>query len=326
MTPERYAAIDVGTNTCKMLVASVSTDGIVRHIDFTIRKSRLGEGAFADHLLKPDAVRRTSEVLKEFRTKAIGLGVSRICAVSTQALRAAYNARDVVDLFSRETGVSVVVISGETEAELTLLGAALDLPLAMNVLCINSGGGSTEFALRAEDRYRSVTVPIGALSLTSMYVKHDPPETAEVAAMDKRIAVELSNVVPLCQGYKVLNEVVAIGGTAVSLALIARGNESRDVSQAHLYRIGEGTVKAFIERMSLCTRTQRMSIRGMDPDRADMMLAGALILSRSLVLFDQPSLLVSTRSISDGVICKLKANEPIQPHSVGCECSRSPRE
>jgi exopolyphosphatase/guanosine-5'-triphosphate,3'-diphosphate pyrophosphatase len=299
------AAIDIGTNSCKLLIGKTTPDGSVVHVDFTIRRTRLGEGSFDDHLLKPVPVQRTVDAIKEFVARGRARSVEVFRAVSTQALRQATNSTQVVDQIYRDTGLRVEVISGEVEAQLTLIGVACDFADTNGLLVINSGGGSTEYAAMIEGITSLKYLPVGALSLTTRYIAHDPPNRTELLDIKRAVADELRSLDSLHMHRKALCEVVAVGGSAVTLAQVAQGDTQGSVATAHRYRLENRKLQELADVFAECDRTKRAGLPGMDIERIDTILAGATILLESLAYFDKTSVYVSTRSISDGILKQL---------------------
>ena len=180
----RVAGIDIGTLTCRLLVAAVSpeAEGPIHTIRSERKILRLGEGVDRTGRLKPEAMLRVIETIREWKTIIESHGVERYTAVATSAVREAGNREEFLDRVRRETGIEVEVIDGEEEARRTFLGIRSGLPSGVReILGLDIGGGSTEFiASRPGQPLKMTSIDMGVVRLTERVLQSDPPRAAEI--------------------------------------------------------------------------------------------------------------------------------------------------
>jgi exopolyphosphatase/guanosine-5'-triphosphate,3'-diphosphate pyrophosphatase len=182
----RIAAIDLGTNTVRLLIGEVDHTGVHQVLYADQEVTRLGEGLRPEGFLRPDPIRRTLATLRRFREAAAAHGAAQVAVVGTSALREARNREIFVAQAAEEAGVAVRVISGEEEALLTLLGVRAALPFlaARPFLLMDIGGGSTEFLLAQAEAIRAtVSTGLGVVKLTETHIRCDPPSPQELTAI-----------------------------------------------------------------------------------------------------------------------------------------------
>ncbi|MBA3754101.1 MAG: hypothetical protein H0X01_08205, partial [Nitrospira sp.] len=176
------AGIDIGTLTCRLLIAELTPSGEFRELRSDRRLLRLGQGVDRDRVLRVDAMERVIDTLKEWRQVIDGYHVNASTAVATSAVRDARNREEFLDLVSREAGFQIEIISGEEEARRTMLGIRSGLPPAVtDLLAVDIGGGSTEFILdRPEQPLMARSIDIGVVRLSERLLHHDPPTAKEI--------------------------------------------------------------------------------------------------------------------------------------------------
>src|SRR5450755_2529511 len=179
----RVAAVDIGTNSTRLLVADIEGEGadaLLQPVERQMRITRLGAGVDADRRLRPDAIERTVAVLREYGETIARLGATRVRAAATSASRDARN-RD--EFFEPATealhGVRPELLSGEEEAALSFLGATADLHEPTPYLVVDVGGGSTEFVVGTDKPEGLISIDIGCVRLTEQFLQSDPPEPEE---------------------------------------------------------------------------------------------------------------------------------------------------
>jgi len=296
------AAIDIGTNSTKMTVAE-AVDGVPQIRFERSEVTRLGKGVDASGKLNPDAVQRTLDAVVRFAEEARSAGASTVIAAGTSALRDAANGRDLLDAVKQKAGVEVQIIAGNREAELAYAAVQLDRDLwgreeITNLLVFDIGGGSTELILgdaQAIDRYRSLD--IGAVRLTERFIKSDPPSKDEIAAVENAAHEALSQF----ERPSVTPMVAGIGGTAVNISAVFAGRRDAPIHGSTVTRAQVVDACARFESMSLA---QRREIPGLEPDRADVIAAGAVILYQLLAYVGADSFRVSTRGLRYGLLAE----------------------
>lgn len=291
------AAIDVGSNSVKLLVGAAA-NGRVRAITHRSAVTRLGGGVDRTGRIARAAQDRTIAVLRQFRRLCAQLKVERIVAVGTEALRLARNGGSFAKLCGTKTGIPLRILTGREEARLAFLGATSGRR-EQKLAAIDIGGGSTEIMFgKPGDLQGDMSLALGAVRLTEMHLKSDPPSLAERMAMFHRIHEELDRLPPKFRratgpGATLLG----IGGTCVNVARMVRPAGSP-----------EGRVVPFnaledvLERIAELPLSRRKKVPGIDPDRADIILAGARILSETLRVLDIDAFTATVHGLRRGLI------------------------
>ncbi|MEA2058456.1 MAG: Ppx/GppA family phosphatase [Actinomycetota bacterium] len=297
--PARYAVIDVGTNSVKFHLGERSDDGSWRTIVDRAEVTRLGEGLEERPVITPEALERTTAAIVGMADEARNEGALAIVAVGTAGLRIAQNRDDAIEAIRERTGVVVEVISGEEESRLAYVAVQAGLGLSEGPLvAFDTGGGSSQFTFgegpRVDERY---SVEVGAVRYTEQYgldgvVSNETLRTALGAISD-----DLS---PL-DGRPIPDALVGMGGaitniTAVSYSL---ATYEPDVVQGAI--LDRGEIARQIERYRSMDAMSRRSIVGLQPKRADVILAGACIVGTVMDKLSQESLTVSDRGLRHGL-------------------------
>lgn len=297
----KLAALDVGTNTILMLVVERTADGELRTIAELSRITRLGRGLESNGRLDPQAVAATLDAIVEFTAQARSLGAEKILTAATAALRDASDGAELVARVRERAGIELEIISGDTEAQLSWLAVSHGLKLdpAEQGLVVDIGGGSTEL-IRAEPgrKLDVISLPIGSVRLTERIVKHDPPLVREAA--DLRLAVD-DAIRDL--GWKFHPTLmVGIAGTVTTICAVILGLAHYDSKIVHGHRLKHSEVLDAIARLCKVPLNERMKLPGMEPGRADVIIAGAAILERIMASFGLDEVVVSDQGVRWGLI------------------------
>jgi exopolyphosphatase/guanosine-5'-triphosphate,3'-diphosphate pyrophosphatase len=296
---ERIAAIDVGTNTVLLLVAERAGDGFVPLVE-RAEITRLGRGVDASGRLDPAAIRDTVEVLAAFAEEARALGASRILCVATSAARDAANGQRFFEAARARAGVLPEVISGEEEARLVHASAWRDFggdgPLAV----LDVGGGSTEFTLGEGPVPRVRTsLQVGAVRLTERHVRSDPLDGRDLAALRAAAREALRPIAgPPAPGGRL----VAVAGTVTTLSAVQQALPVYDASRVHGSRLTAADLEALLARLARLPLRERASLPGMEPKRADVIVAGCAIVLEALSATGFGELTVSDRGVRWGLL------------------------
>ena len=271
----RVASIDIGTNTILLLIAEWE-DGKVRPLFDTETIVRLGEGVHRTRLLSREAWSRGLQTLTAYKERCTAMNVVRILAVGTSALREAGNSHEFISMIREQLDISIEVISGEEEALCSFLAVAKDLDATGKPSwVVDVGGGSTELILGRNGQVaQGVSLPLGAVRLTEQFLSSDPVREEEWQRMEEAIQKNLVNL----PHPKEPGSLVAVGGTATTLAAVAQGLETFVAEKIHHFILTE---EALIKQLHLYrskTIEARKGVRGLPPARADVILAGAAIL------------------------------------------------
>jgi exopolyphosphatase / guanosine-5'-triphosphate,3'-diphosphate pyrophosphatase len=294
----KLATIDVGTNTTLLLVAE-ERGGQIVVLEDQAEITRLGRGIGKDGGLGREGIERTLAALRTYATLARQHQVE-IVAVGTEGLRRASNAQEFLGPAAAILGTPIQVIDGEREAALSFLAAARSFPAeaAGSMVVVDIGGGSTEVIVsRAGAVELRRSLPLGSVRLTERHVRHDPATGAEVEAIVKDVS-EALDAIALPAGAAL----VGTAGTVTSLAAMAQKLASYDPALVHGYHLTVAQLQQIAAELRASTQDQRERMPGLDPRRADVILAGALILQVIVQRSGAQSALVSDRGIRWGLL------------------------
>jgi exopolyphosphatase/guanosine-5'-triphosphate,3'-diphosphate pyrophosphatase len=297
-----YAGIDIGTLTLRLLIARV-LDGRLRELDSDRRIVRLGEGLQPSRRLQPAPMARAIDTIVEWKPKIERSGAREVVAVATSAVRDAVNREEFLGELKRRSGWDVAVLSGEEEARLSLLGIRSGLPPDVTrYVALDIGGGSTEFIKATPDRPPvMVSINEGVVRLTEECLRRDPPTPDEVAAARTRIRAHL-NTVKEKLGSVVGFRLVGTAGTITTLAAMDQQMETYAPKRIHNYRLSWDAVRRLLGDLASRTHAQRRELKGLEPGREDLMMAGTLILLECMERFGFVECLVSDYGLREGVL------------------------
>jgi exopolyphosphatase / guanosine-5'-triphosphate,3'-diphosphate pyrophosphatase len=282
------AAVDLGTNTTRLLVADVE-DGHVEELHRETRITRLGEGVDARHRLLPLPIARVRNVLTDYRRTAESLGAERTLLVATSAVRDAENGEAFLGEIEWSYGFATRLLSGDEEAELTQRGVG---ELAAETLLVDLGGGSTELVL---DGFHT-SLPMGSVRFTE---RHGDDAVASIEAARGL----LPDLQPLYA--------VGVAATITTIAALDLGLEEYDGERVDGHVLTRDAAWAQLERLTGLRLDERRRVPGLDPDRAPVIVAGAAILVAILDAYGLESIRVSERDLLDGAA--LAASELPEP-------------
>lgn len=302
----RVAAVDIGTNSVLLLVVERDASGELRALVERATITRLGQGVDRARRLSPDAIERTLACLSTYAEDLRCLKVDRLSVVGTSAMRDAGGGGEFIRRASEVLGVEPRVISGEEEARLTFEGAASGLGLCGKITVFDVGGGSTEIVRGAIDGDEASvawarSLDIGSVRLFERFVASDPPNNAELAAVETFIEERLRACPPPSPG----EPVVGIAGTVTTLAAVARGIHPYDGRRVHGLRLTRTELLETARKLSALPLTQRISIPGLEPERADVIVTGASIVTAVLAWSKATELIVSDRGVRWGLVEEL---------------------
>lgn len=303
----RYGALDIGTVTCRLLVADVE-DGRIIDVDKEYAITDLGVGVDATGRLSEAAIERVLacvdrylEVLARYDTPEHP--VRRLIAMATSASRDAANGPEFAARLA-ERGITLAVIPGSREAQLTFLGASSDFP-GENLLVVDIGGGSTEVVAGrfGEDPVASHSFNIGCRRVTERFFHDDPPTAGQMDAARQWIRETMA---PYFEGLATagfaIDRVVAVAGTATSVVSIREAMETYDSSRVHKAVVAAGELAAIEERLAAEPLEERRTTVGLDPKRAGVIVAGFVILEEVLALAGADAYTASESDILHGMI------------------------
>ena len=307
----RVAAVDLGTNTTRLLVADVEhglLDPIVRREAIT----RLGESVDRRRILLPTAIARVRNVLVDYRREAEALGAERVLAVGTSAVRDADNGEAFLGEVEWSYGFVTRLLDGGEEAELMLRGVASDLTLGAGTLVIDIGGGSTELVTTGSTRLEWATsTEAGSVRLTERFLDGDPPSEAELEAC----ADHVRSLLPPLD----IKRAVGVAGTVTTAAAI----EADGARTVHRHRLRTEAIAGILERLAALPLAERRQVTGLDPARAPVIVAGLVVLHTVLERYGLESIKVSERDLLEGAALAAAelpepAEGPVPPTAFTC--------
>lgn len=301
----RVAAVDIGTNSTRLLVADVDgpgADATVAQVQREMRITRLGAGVDADRMLRADAIERTVAVLREYGEIIERLGATKVRATATSASRDARNRDEFFEPASEALrGVRPELLSGEDEAALSFLGATAGLQEPSPYLVVDVGGGSTEFVVGTDKPEGLISVDVGCVRLTEQYLHSDPPEPEELSNAVSAVRDHLADVAREVPGVAGAATLVGLAGTVTTLAAVELGLAHYDPTATHHFRLGHQAAEDVFRTLATEPIAQRRHNPGLDPGRVDVIVGGAVIVVSILRHFGFAEMLVSETDILDGL-------------------------
>ena len=300
----RVAAIDCGTNSIRLLIADIDGTNF-REIYRTMEIVRLGQGVDQNKAFLPDAIARTLVAVDLFAQEISKRGAEKIRFCATSATRDATNRNLFIDGVKERLGIEPEVISGDEEAKLSFIGATKEFsPDQAPFLVVDIGGGSTEFVYGHSNVEFSKSVNIGCVRMTERNIHTDPPAQEEIENARKDIQEAISvaaAIVPITQA----KTVIAVAGTATSVAASALGLEKYDSHLIHLARVSAEQAHLVALTFQKMNAVERSKVGFLHPGRADVFAAGSLVLSEIMKATGATEFVASEADILDGIAWSL---------------------
>ena len=300
----RLAAIDIGTNSVKLIVADLEDKQIKNVLIDMPVITRLGQDVNKTSEILPEAMARTLDVIKDFKNRAKALGAVDISVIATSAMRDAKNSTVFSQMVSEQTGLDLHIASGEEEAELTFLGSCSDSDLLeRNVLLVDVGGGSTEFIIGQNGNINDgFSINIGCVRLTEEFIHSDPVDSAD---LQKIIQKSISMLYPKLSSIPPeMREIVGVGGTITSLAAVYQYMEGYSNIDVHKFILTKEQIVRLLTHLRRMTLEERRKVQGLQPERADVIVAGAAIFSTIMEIMKAQEIMVSSRGLRYGALVK----------------------
>ena len=297
------AAIDIGTNTVLLLVAERDADGSLVAIEEQATITRLGEGVDKTRTLAPAAVARTNAAIDRCAEIVARLGVERIDVVGTSAMRDAGGGEAVREHVRSKLGVDARTISGDEEARLTFAGAlsgVTSIDESARVRVYDIGGGSTEVVHGERGSSEIVfahSYDVGSVRLTERHVKSDPPTTDELAAVRADASAAFASV----PAFDTDVPPVGIAGTMTTLAAVSLKMETYDGARVHGLRLSAAEIERVVAELARLPLAARSRVAGLEPKRADVIIAGGLIALAYLEHVGAREVVISDRGVRWGL-------------------------
>ncbi len=295
----RVAAVDLGTNSTRLLVADVD-GGRISDLARETRMTRLGEGVDERRHLLPSPIARVRNVLTDFRRTAESLGAERTLAIATSAVRDAENGEAFLGEVEWSYGFATCLLSGHEEALMTFRGVTSERTLEQGTVIVDIGGGSTEFIAGEQDGVRwHDSLDIGSGRVTERFLRSDPPTRDELGAAATATRALLAERVPdeIRSGT---TAAIGVAGTLTSLAALALGLEEYDRDRVHGFELSAEALEEQLQRLASVPLEERRGMRPLDPERAPVIVGGGVIAREVLAFFGLDKLELSERDILDG--------------------------
>jgi exopolyphosphatase/guanosine-5'-triphosphate,3'-diphosphate pyrophosphatase len=288
LSGQRMAAVDIGTNSCRLLIADKKGKSIIPVLK-TLRTTRIGEGLAREGLLGEKPIGRTITALKEYLALIREFEVVHLRVVATSAVREAANAAFFLDQARNETGLAIDIISGREEAYLTYIGACQSIAAEGTAVVIDIGGGSTEFTYSIQDELSCYSIPLGAVRLTE-----EPCLLSEILGAAKEILNRIKKIpCPV---------LIGVGGTITSLAAVDLALEVYEAERIQGHILTRKGVERIMFSLAVKNNEERKSVLGLQPERADIIVAGTTILWSILTYLNAPGVRVSDADLLYGII------------------------
>lgn len=298
---QRFAIIDLGSNTARMVVVS-TIPGYAYHLDDEIREVvRLREGMTRKGLSTP-AVNRALFTLRLFKRFCDGAGVDKIFATATSAVREARNGPLFVEQVQRNIGLSLQILDGEKEAYYGTLGVLNELPLA-NGYVVDIGGGSAQISEVRNRRFkRGSALKLGSLALTERFVHSDPLDLRDYEAVVTEINRQLDTIPWLNESARKPDvQLVGLGGTIRNLASIETVRRAYPLNTLHGFSLSRSSIARSIKQLKELPLSARRKISGLNSDRADIILPGALVIYNIMKRLQKKTLTISVNGLREGL-------------------------
>jgi exopolyphosphatase/guanosine-5'-triphosphate,3'-diphosphate pyrophosphatase len=288
----RVAAIDLGTNSTRLLVAEVE-DGHLHELTRRLTITRLGEGVDERRRLLPVPIARVRNCLSDYRRELEALDATRTLAIATSAVRDAENGEAFLGEVEWSYGFTTRLLDGDEEAGMMYEGVLAGRDVLDDVLIVDIGGGSTELVLgSANGPKASTSLDIGCVRVTERFLRSDPPSGPELAAA----ATYVRGLLPECSA----SHLIGVAGTVTTLAARDLGLTEYEPERTHGHRILMASVQRELSRLASMSLEQRMQVPGIEPGRAAVIVAGLVILREVMDAYGLAEIEASEHDILDG--------------------------
>ncbi len=300
----RVAAIDIGTNTVLLLVAERDASGVLRAVREEATITRLGEGVDKSRVLRPEAIARTAACLERYAAITRALSVTQVAVVGTSAMRDAGGGDEVRATVRAAFGVEARTISGDEEARMTFRGALSGLGVESGEVAVfDIGGGSTEIVIgtapagAAQAIRYARSFDVGSVRMTERHVASDPPTADELRALREAVREALREVPRPRAGAPI----VGIAGTVTTLVAVHLGLMPYDGARVHGYALPVAELDALATRLAGMPLSERRALAGLEPKRADVIVAGAIVVSEVARALGATGIVASDRGVRWGL-------------------------
>jgi len=298
----KIAAIDLGTNSMRLMLCEVVGKKF-RTKNKEVITTRIGKDMGHKGLLTEKAMAKNIEAIKYFKKRAEEYGAEKTIIFATSAIRDAANKDLFLERVKDETGLDIMVLNGEEEAEVGMLGASYGFE-DENLLVIDVGGGSTELVLGSEDKILySTSINAGAVRMTEKYVKSNPIQQSDIQELEKSLETLFSDALNQLKEKKI-DKVLAIGGTATTAASIFHKARVYDWELIHNTILNKTFLDNLFQTLKSMPLKERYNIKGLQKERADIIPAGIFIILYVLEKLNKEQVIISENDNLEGIIIK----------------------
>jgi exopolyphosphatase/guanosine-5'-triphosphate,3'-diphosphate pyrophosphatase len=288
----RVAAVDLGTNSTRLLVADADGDQL-EEVARRLTITRLGEGVDERRRLLPVPIARVRNCLSEYRQELEALGAERTLCIATSSVRDAENGEAFLGEIEWSYGFTTRLLSGTEEAAMMIGGVTSGRPPLDDVLVVDIGGGSTELVVADGGEVAfSTSLDIGCVRVTERFLGSDPPTRPELAAAGAYVR----SLLPPLEA----TNGIGVAGTVTTLATIDLGDTEYDPARTHGHRLSLASIEAQLDRLAGMTTEERLAIPGLEPGRASVIVAGVIVLREVMTAYGLAEIEVSERDVLHG--------------------------
>jgi exopolyphosphatase / guanosine-5'-triphosphate,3'-diphosphate pyrophosphatase len=309
----RLAALDIGTNSIRCIVVEVDKLGKFKILDDEKVTVRLGEGIAQDNAIAPAAWQRAMDALLRMKKIVDGYGVIGVEAVATSAVRKAANGEAFVSAVADTVGLDIAIISGEEEAELAALSALHNFDMAgKSYAMVDIGGGSVEVVTALGNHIEEIySVDLGAVVLTENFIAADPVRKGDYLKLRKHIRKTLK--AEFAGEITQVQSLIGSGGTMTSVAAMAMAVRKEEYGSIHGYEVLRSEVVHLLAMLLRKDLKGRKAIPGLNPDRADIIVAGVTVVDELMEFFGANLLKINERGLREGLILKALSKYKLLP-------------
>ena len=302
---KRLAAIDIGSNSIRLMVAEARAAGDYRVLDDHKETTRLAHGLSTTGLLAPEAMAHSLAALKRMKTIVDGYGVERLEVIATSAVREAKNGLEFTRLIQNQLGLLIQTIPTAEEGRLSFLSAAKQFDLRdSNAVLVDLGGGSAELVFAAKGIIEEIhSLPVGAVRLSEACIRHDPPTRADFQLMKTHCHDAFMEEVG--EPEFIPHVMIGAGGTFTALANISMKQKRLGTQSLAGYEMNRSEVRHILEYLGHIPLSARRNVAGLNPDRADIIVAGLYVIERLMKWLNVNRLLIHDRGIRDGLLLRM---------------------
>ncbi|MFZ7121649.1 MAG: Ppx/GppA family phosphatase [Eubacteriaceae bacterium] len=295
---KRYAVIDIGTNSSRLLIADAENNKIIKKQKY-LMSTRMGQGVDKNRIINNDAINRNIEALVEIKKISEKQSVEEYIVFGTSALRDAKNGYEFASLLKKTLGLSIDIIDGQMEAEYAFLGVGAQYN-EENIIIMDIGGGSTEIVLGHKGKMMETnSINVGSVRMTEKFITSDPPKNEELKCIEDYLEDELQGI-----SNHSTNDIklIAIGGTATTISSINLNLDKYLPHKIHDSKVTINELNNIINDLISKNNEERKKIIGLNPQRSDVIIAGTIIAKKIMNFLDKKCFYVSDNDNLEGAL------------------------